>query len=416
MSKYSEKIQYVKDEKESSWSVLEQIAREGAQKMLQLALESEVEEYIQKHSNLTGEDGKRVVVKNGHMPQRDITTGMGPLTVTQPRIDDRGLGAKRFTSNILPRYLRRIPSVDNLVPVLYLKGISTNDFATALESILGKGVSGLSATNIVRLKRIWEEEYDAWRKRDLSDKEYVYFWVDGINFNVRLDDERSCILIIMAADKHGNKELLAAQDGYRESEIAWTEILADLKRRGLKMGPKLSIGDGGLGFWKALSEEFPESRRQRCWVHKTANIADKMPKSIQSKAKAMIQDMYMAPTKDDALDAYDHFVASFSDKYPRAVECLTKDKEDLFNFYDFPATHWIHIRTTNPIESTFATVRLRTYRTKGCGSRTATLTMVYKLALEASRTWKRLKGYKLILKLLEGKKFVDGEEKKEVAA
>ena len=415
MSKFTRKIKYVKEEPESSWSVLEQIARKGARKVLQIALENEVEEYIQKHSHLTDSDGKRVVVKNGHMPQRNITTGMGPLTVTQPRVDDRGL-KKRFTSNILPRYLRRIPSVDNLIPVLYLKGISTNDFATALESILGKGASGLSATNIVRLKKIWEEEYHAWRKRDLSDKEYVYFWVDGINFNVRLDDERSTILIIMAADKHGNKELLAAQDGYRESEIAWTEILADLKRRGLKMGPKLSIGDGGLGFWKALSEEFPESKRQRCWVHKTANILDKMPKSIQSKAKAMIQDMYMAPTKEDALAAYDHFVASFSDKYPRAVECLTKDKGDLFNFYDFPAAHWIHIRTTNPIESTFSTVRLRTYKTKGCGSRTATLTMVYKLALEASRTWKRLKGYKLILKVLEGKKFVDGEEEEEVAA
>jgi putative transposase len=415
MSKYSGKIQYVKDEPESSWSVAEQIARKGAQKMLQLALESEVEEYIQKHSNLTGEDGKRTVVKNGHMPQRDITTGMGPLTITQPRVDDRGL-KKRFSSNILPRYLRRIPSVDNLVPVLYLKGISTNDFATALESILGKGASGLSATNIVRLKRIWEEEYTAWRKRDLSDKEYVYFWVDGIYFNVRLDDSRSCILIIMAADKHGNKELVAAQDGYRESKIAWAEILADLKARGLKMGPKLSIGDGGLGFWAALSEVYPESRRQRCWVHKTANILDKMPKSIQSKAKAMIVDMYMAPTKEDALAAYEHFVNAYKDKYPRAVECLRKDKEDLFTFYDFPATHWIHIRTTNPIESTFSTVRLRTYKTKGCGSRTATLTMVYKLALEASRTWKRLKGYKLILKVLEGKKFVDGEEEEEVAA
>lgn len=415
MSKYSRKIQYVKDEPESSWSVLEQIARKGAQKMLQLALENEVEEYIQKHSNLTDKDGKRMAVKNGNMPQRNITTGMGPLTITQPRVDDRGL-KKRFSSNILPRYLRRIPSVDNLVPVLYLKGISTNDFGTALESILGEGASGLSAANIVRLKKIWEQEYDTWRKRDLSDKEYVYFWVDGIYFNVRLDDSRSCILIIMAADKHGNKELLAVQDGYRESKIAWAEILADLKRRGLKIGPKLSIGDGGLGFWAALSEVYPESRRQRCWVHKTANILDKMPKSIQSKAKAMIHDMYMAPTKEDALAAYNHFVSCFSDKYPRAVECLAKDKEDLFTFYDFPATHWIHIRTTNPIESTFSTVRLRTYRTKGCGSRTATLTMVYKLAMEASRTWKRLKGYKLILKVLEGRKFVDGEEKEEVAA
>jgi len=420
MSKSTRKIEYVKEEPESAWSVLEQIARGGAQKVLQIALENEVEEYIQKHSNLTDEEGKRAVVKNGYMPERDIVTGMGPLTIKQPRVDDRSLGiqysSQRFTSNILPRYLRRIPSIDNLIPVLYLKGISTNDFKPALTAILGEKASGLSATNIVRLKKVWEKDYDQWRNRDLSGKDYVYFWVDGIYFNVRLDDNRSCILIIMAADKYGNKELLAVADGYRESKIGWKEILLDLKARGLKVGPRLSIGDGGLGFWAALDEVYPETKRQRCWVHKTTNILDKLPKSIQPKAKQMIQDMYMAPTKGEALAAYDHFVNVFSDKYPKAVKCLTKDKEDLFTFYDFPAKHWIHIRTTNPIESTFATVRLRTTRTKGCGSRIATLTMVFKLALEASKTWKRLKGYKLILKVLENKKFIDGELAEEVAA
>ena len=419
MSKCTRKIEYVKEEPELAWSVLEQIARSGAQKVLQIALENEVEEYIQRHSNLKDSQGKRAVVKNGYMRQRNIVTGMGPLTIKQPRVDDRNLGihnSQRFTSNILPRYLRRIPSIDNLVPVLYLKGISTNDFASALTAILGEGASGLSATNIVRLKRTWEKDYDEWRNRDFLDKEYVYFWVDGIYFNVRLDDNRSCILIIMAADKYGNKELLAVADGYRESKASWKEILLDLKRRGLKMGSRLSIGDGGLGFWAALDEVYPETRRQRCWVHKTVNILDKLPKSMQPKAKSMIQDMYMAPTKEEALKAYDHFVNAFSDKYPKAVECLTKDKEDLFTFYDFSASHWIHIRTTNPIESTFATVRLRTTRTKGCGSRIATLTMVFKLALEASKTWKRLKGYKLILKVLENKKFIDGELVEGVAA
>jgi len=368
MSKCTRKIEYVKEEPELAWSVLEQIARSGAQKVLQIALENEVEEYIQRHSNLKDSQGKRAVVKNGYMRQRNIVTGMGPLTIKQPRVDDRNLGihnSQRFTSNILPRYLRRIPSIDNLVPVLYLKGISTNDFASALTAILGEGASGLSATNIVRLKRTWEKDYDEWRNRDFLDKEYVYFWVDGIYFNVRLDDNRSCILIIMAADKYGNKELLAVADGYRESKASWKEILLDLKRRGLKMGSRLSIGDGGLGFWAALDEVYPETRRQRCWVHKTVNILDKLPKSMQPKAKSMIQDMYMAPTKEEALKAYDHFVNAFSDKYPKAVECLTKDKEDLFTFYDFSASHWIHIRTTNPIESTFATVRLRPTRTKG---------------------------------------------------
>jgi len=417
MDKCTKETGFIKEE--STWSVLEQVARQGAQKMLQLALENEVQEFILKHSNLTGEDGKKVVAKNGYMPQREIVTGMGPLPIKQPRIDDRNLKeycVERFTSNILPRYLRRMPSVDNLIPVLYLKGISTNDFGSALSAILGQGAAGLSATNIVRLKSCWEEDYLKWKSRDLSHKNYVYLWVDGIYFNVRLDDERSCILVIMGADKHGNKELVAVCDGYRESKIAWSEMLLDLKQRGLSFAPKLAIGDGSLGFWAALDEVFPETKRQRCWVHKTANILDKLPKSIQSKAKSMIHEMYMAATKEAALKAYDHFTQSFEPKYPKAVECLRKDKENLFTFYDYPATHWIHIRTTNPIESTFATVRLRTTKTKGCGSRTATLSMVFKLTMEAARTWKKLKGHQLILLLLENRKFVDGELVEEVAA
>ena len=273
----------------------------------------------------------------------------------------------------------------------------------------------MSAANIVRLKQCWETEYKEWSKRDLSEKKYVYFWVDGIYFNVRLDDERSCILVIMAADEAGNKELLAVSDGFRESKTSWKEILLDLKDRGLEMGPKLAVGDGALGFWVALDEVFPKTRRQRCWVHKTANILDKLPKSMHSKAKSMIHDMYMAETKKSALKAFDHFVESYESKYPRAVDCLTKDKEDLFTFYDFPGVHWIHIRTTNPIESTFATVRNRTKRTKGSGSRIATLTMVYKLSLEAEKTWKKLKGYKLIKFVLEEKRFVDGELQEKAA-
>lgn len=407
------------NKEENNWSVLEQVARQGAQKMLQLALENEVEEFIAKHSNLINENGNKVVTKNGYMPQREILTGMGPLPIKQPRIDDRNLKGYLvdiFTSNILPRYLKRIPSINNLVPVLYLKGISTNDFPTALSAILGEGAAGLSSTNIVRLKNCWEKDYIEWESRDLSHKNYVYFWVDGIYFNVRLEDDRSCILVIIGADKNGNKELIAVNDGFRESKLSWKEMLLDLKQRGLALPPRLATGDGSLGFWGALDEVFPETKRQRCWVHKTANILDKMPKSNQPKAKSMIHEMYMAATKQDALKAYDHFIQSFESKYPKAIECLKKDKEDLFTFYDFPAIHWIHIRTTNPIESTFATVRLRTTKTKGCGSRIATLTMVFKLTMEDSKTWKKLKGHKLILLVLENKKFVDGELVEEVAA
>ena len=342
-----------------TWSVLEETLREGARRMLQQALENEIEEYLGKHASLTDENGRRLVVKNGYHPARDIVTGIGPITVKAPRADDMKLDPERrspFTSSILPRYMRKIPSVDNLLPVLYLKGISTNGFQDALAAILGEGAAGLSAANIVRLKKSWEYYFKEWQSRDLSDKRYAYIWVDGIHFNVRLDDERCCVLVIIGADEAGNKELLAVSDGYRESTLSWKEILLQLNERGLQHAPKLAVGDGALGFWKALDEVFPETKRQRCWVHKTANILDKMPKSIQSKAKSNIHEMYMAETEEDALKAYDHFVAVYQDKYPKAVDCLTKDKDDLFNFYSFPGIHWIHIRTTNPIESTFATV------------------------------------------------------------
>lgn len=395
-------------------SALEEVLHKGAQKMLQVAIEIEVQQYIEKHQEELDEHGHRIVVRNGYLPERELLTGIGPVKVKQPRIDDRKLrkkneGTEGFSSSILPKYLRKIPSIDNLIPALYLKGISTNDFPQALSAILGKEADGLSATTVVRLKRQWEKQYREWAKRDLSDKEYVYFWVDGIYFNIRLDDERSCILVIIATDKHGNKELLAVSDGYRESTIGWKEMLLDLKRRGLDMGPRLAVGDGAMGFWKALKEVYPQTKEQRCWVHKTANILDKLPKSMQSKAKEHIKDMYMAPTREDALEAYDHFVNTYKDKYPNAVKCLVKDKDVLFTFYDFPAANWNHIRTTNPIESTFATVRLRTKKTKGCGTRMATLAMVFKLVLEAQRTWKRIKGYEFIPLVLENKKFVNGD-------
>jgi putative transposase len=390
--------------------VLEELARKGARELLAQAMEAEVAEFVEKHSGRTDEAGRRLVVRNGHLPERELVTGIGPLRIRQPRVDDRGLvQEQRFNSQILPRYLRRVASVDNLIPILYLKGISSGDMSEALESILGPGAAGLSATNIVRLKALWEQDYQAWKAKDLELKRYVYFWVDGIHFNVRLDEERSCILVIMGANESGRKELLAVSDGYAESKASWREILLDLKRRGLKIGPRLAVGDGALGFWAALREVYPGCGEQRCWVHKTANVLDKMPRSVQGKAKGMLHEMWQAPTKEKALAAYEHFQSSWEEKYPKAVECLRHDKDELFAFYEFPAAHWLHIRTTNPIESTYATVRLRTKKTKGCGSRMATLTMVFKLALEAEKTWRRLTGHKQIELVMQGRRFVDGE-------
>lgn len=403
--------------REETWSVLEVLAREGARKLLQQALENEVAEYIEAHAGKRDENGRRLAVRNGTMPERSILTGMGPLAIRQPRVDDRKLKEQeeRFSSQVLPRYLRRVPSVDNLIPVLYLKGISSKEFLKALSSILGEGAKGLSATNIVRLKKGWEQEYKGWILRDLSEKEYVYIWADGVYFNIRLEDERSCILVIIGCNVNGEKELLAISDGYRESELSWLEMFRDLKARGLRISPKLAIGDGSLGFWAALGKEFPETKWQRCWVHKTANVLDKLPKGLQGKAKSLIHEMYMAETKENALKAYRHFLDVYSDKFPKAVECLKKDEEVLFSFYDFPAAHWIHIRTTNPIESTFSTVRLRTVKTKGCGSRIATLTMVFKLVMEAQKTWRRLTGSSIIPMVLLGRKFVDGILEEDVA-
>jgi putative transposase len=401
---------------ETPGEVLEAILKRGAQVLLQQAIETEVEEFLARYKDERSADGHRMAVRNGYMPERKILTGLGPVAVKQPRVDDRKLRKEKneagFTSRILPRYLRRIPSIDNLVPALYLKGVSTGDFPAALEAILGERAPGLSATTVVRLKKVWEQEYTFWARRDLSEKEYVYFWVDGIHFNVRLEDNRCCILVIMGADRAGNKELVAVSDGFRESKLSWKELLLDLKRRGLRRGPRLTIGDGGLGFWAALPEVFPESREQLCWVHKTANVLNNLPKSLHGKCKAALHEMYEAENKKEALKSLNHFVRLYQDKYPKATECLLREKDRLFTFYDFPAVHWIHIRTTNPVESTFATVRLRTKRTKGCGSRIATLTMVYKLAKETEKTWKKLKGYKQIPLVLKGVNFVDGEMKK----
>jgi transposase-like protein len=331
------------------------------------------------------------------------------MEICQPRVNDRR-EEHRFTSYILPPYLRRTPSIEALIPALYLAGVSTNHFPNALEAILGEQAKGLSANSIVRLKAIWEGEYQQWASRDLSTKEYVYWWADGIYFNVRLTDERPCLLVIMGALADGSKELVAIWDGQRESTLSWKEVLSDVKRRGVGIGPKLAVGDGGLGFWKALEEEYPGTSIQRCWVHKTWNIMDKLPIRVQPSALTLINQMYLAPKKELALEAYDEFIKCYQAKYPKACECLSKDKDVLFTFYSFPAEHWHHIRSTNVIESAFSTVRHRTRQTKGCGSRLATLTMVYKLGLEMEKRWKKLQGRHLIDKVMTGTRFIDGIE------
>ncbi len=390
---------------------LEETLREGARRLLQEALENEIQEHLKLLREKRDENGRRAIVRNGYLPERSILTGIGPINIKQPRVRDKR-NEVNFTSAILPPYMRKIPSIEAVIPALYLKGISTGDFSEALESILGENARGLSPTNIVRLKKSWEREYQEWSGRNLSEKHYVYIWVDGIYFNIRLEECRPCLLVIIGALADGNKEVVGIYDGHRESKESWKEALHDLKKRGISIEPSLAIGDGALGFWAAVEEVFPSTKHQRCWVHKTVNVLDKMSKTVQGNAKRLLHEMYMAPTKEDGLKAFEAFLKMYEAKYPKACECLKKDKEQLFTFYNFPAEHWQHIRTTNPIESTFATVRHRTRQTKGCGSRLATLTMVFKLALSAQKHWRKLRGYQLLEKIIQGVRFKNGIEVK----
>jgi putative transposase len=400
-----------------SHDVLTEILRNGAREMLARAVEAEVAAWIDDHAHLKDEAGRRQVVRNGSHPERTILTGLGPIEVKQPRIHDRRPSQQRevFSPAVLPPYLRRTKSLDELIPWLYLKGISTGDFPEALKAILGPDAPGLSANTVTRLKAAWEEEHDAWSKRSLKGKQYVYVWADGVHFNIRLEEGRQCILVLMGATADGKKELIAASDGYRESEQSWKALLLDCQARGLTAAPALAVGDGALGFWKALRQVWPTTREQRCWVHKTANVLDKLPKGQQPKAKAMLHAIWQADAKAAAERAFDLFVATYEAKYAKATDCLLKDREELLAFYDFPAIQWVHVRTTNPIESTFATVRLRTVKTKGSGCRLACLTMVFKLMESASTTWRLLNGSPLLAKVIAGVRFVDGVEQTNAA-
>src|SRR6516165_4769069 len=397
--------------------VLTDVLRQGAQQLLAQAIEAEVADWIDGHRDCRDAAGRRQVVRNGYLPERTITTGVGPITVKQPRVHDRRPAELRekFSSAILPPYLRKTKSVEELIPWLYLKGVSTGDFSEALAALLGPDAKGLSATTVTRLKGLWEQEYHDWSQRSLAGKQYVYVWADGVHFNIRLEGGRQCILVLMGATADGKKELIAVADGYRESEQSWRELLLDCKARGLEAEPALAIGDGALGFWKAMRQVWGTTKEQRCWVHKTANVLDKLPKGSQPKAKRMLHEISMAEGREAAEKAFDLFVEAYETKYPKATECLSKDRDVLLTFYDFPAEHWVHIRTTNPIESVFSTVRLRTDKTKGTGTREACLTMVFKLMESAAKRWRCLNGAELLHEVIQGVSFVDGVKQEDAA-
>jgi len=415
----------------SNRDALTEILLDGAQRLLRQAINAEVTDWIERHAGLTDDRDRQQVVRNGHHPARTLVTGVGPVEVKQPRVLDRRIVGKdqdgqdvdaagrpvtRFSSKILPPYLRKTKAIEELIPWLYLKGISTGDFGEALQALVGPQAAGLSATTITRLMAAWQDEHRDWSRRSLAGKQYVYVWADGIHFNIRLEEDRQCILVLMGATAEGKKELIAVVDGHRESEQSWRTLMLDCKQRGLTIDPKVATADGAKGFWKALNQVWPTTRSQRCWVHKTVNVLDKMAKKVQPDAKDKLKQIWMAPTRAEADKAFDNFVAIYEAKYAKATACLTEDRDALLTLYDFPAEHWVHLRTTNPIESTFATVRLRHRRTKGSGSRVACLAMVFKLCESASRRWRTLNGAKWLPEVISGVQFVDGERAEKDAA
>jgi putative transposase len=392
--------------------MLTEVIRNGARELLATAIEAEVNEFLQAHNP---QEGKARFVRNGYLPEREIQTGIGGVAVEVPRVRDRNQSPDgiHFTSSLIPKYLRRSTSMNEFLPLLYLKGISTNDFIDALTPLFGENAKNLSPGVISRLKTEWEDEYEIWCKRNLGGKEYVYWWADGIHLHARMEESSECVLVIVGVTVQGDKEIISIEGGHRESKDSWLTLLRNLKERGLKIGPKLAVGDGALGFWGALSEAYGETKHQRCWFHKMGNVLDKLPKSQQAPATKLLHEIWMAATREEAYKAFDFFIETYEKKYPKATECLEKDKEELLAFYDFPAEHWGHIRTTNPIESTFATVHHRTYKSKGCFSRTTILTMVFKLCESAQDRWIKLRGFNYLAEVIRGVKFVNGVRESE---
>lgn len=393
------------------------LAREGARRILAEALAAEADAFVARFTEARLEDGRRRMVRHGHGPERTIQTGVGPVPVRRPKVRDRGAGAAddpsgaeriAFTSAILPRWARRTRSLDTLLPVLYLRGVSTGDFGEALAALLGRDAPNLSPSVIGRLKADWEAEYERWQRRDLSARRYVYIWADGVYLQARMEPAAECMLVVIGATPEGKKELVGFQVGVRESAQSWRELLVDLKARGLAAAPEIAVGDGAMGFWRALEEAFPTTRHQRCWQHKTANILNKVPRSVQPGMKTALREVRDAPDRASAVAAVAVFAEKYGAKYPKAVECLVKDRDELLAFFDFPAEHWDHLRTANPVESVFATVRHRTVRAKGALSQTTARLMVFKLVMAASKTWRRLKGENRLPMLLAGVTFTDG--------
>ncbi len=411
-------ITHLPDPSGFSADPLTDLVRDGARQLIRQAIEAELAALLERHAAERLEDGRARLVRHGHLPEREVLTGIGPVAVKVPRVRDRGAGADRisFTPSILPRYLRKTKSVEELLPWLYLKGVSSGDFQEALAALLGPQAQGLSATTISRLKADWWADYEAWQKRDLGARRFLYIWADGVYFKPRMAEEKQCVLVIVGADEYGRKELLAMTDGFRESTQSWREVLLDLKRRGLKQDPKLAIGDGALGFWAALREVFATTREQRCWVHKTMNVLNALPKSLQARAKAHLHDIWQAETRAEANVAFDFFVDTYGVKYDKVIAKLAKDRDALLTFYDFPAEHWKHIRTSNPIESTFATVRHRTKRTKGCLSRKTGLAMAFRLMMSAQKKWRKLDGQNRLPEIIQGIEFRDGLRQRQAAA
>lgn len=386
---------------------LSDLIRRGARQIIAQAVEAELQEFLAQYQDRCDEQGRQVVVRNGYLPERTITTGVGEVEIQVPKVRDRSGSGIKFNSTLLPPYLKRASSVEELLPWLYLKGVSTGDFSEALSALLGSEAKGVSPATVSRLKAKWSEAHQDWQQRSLRHHRYVYIWADGIYFNIR-SDERQCILVIIGVTDKGHKELLGLTTGYRESELSWKPLLLQLKDQGLANDPELAIGDGALGFWKALPQVFPSTKKQRCWVHKTANVLNKLPKRQQPEAKRAIWEIYRAESKAEATKALERFRKTYQAKYPEAVTCLVKDRDVLLTFFDFPAEHWAHIRTTNPIESTFATVRLRTDKTRGCVSKDTILALVFKLVESAQKSWLRIRGFKYLADVIEGVPFKDG--------
>lgn len=395
---------------EQGRDLLSTMLREGAQRLVAEAVQAEFAEFLARFSDDRAADGRAAMVRNGFQPERQVLTGIGPVSVRIPKARSRTDAPAVFRSALVPPYVRRAKSLDVALPWLYLHGISTGNMREALSALVGGDAAGLSASVVARLKGRWSQEYQSWRRASLGNDRWVYLWADGIYSGLRGEDERLCALVVIGVNERGQKKFLAIEDGVRESTQSWREVLLDLKRRGLSIAPHLAVGDGALGFWAALEELYPQTRHQRCWKHKTANVLNYLPRSVQPKAKGALHEIWMAETRADAERAFDHFMATFSAKYPKAAQCLSKDRTELLAFYDFPAEHWTHLRTSNPIESSFATVRHRTDRTKGCLTRDGMLAMIFKLGMGAERNWRRLRGFQWLAKVIDGVTFRDGIE------